>query len=494
MSNEDSPAPTERSIVGVGTVRGAISGDVMIFRGIPYAAPPVGPRRFLPPQPADPWKGVRETRAIAPIAPQTPSRVYRHMGPISAPQDEDCLSITVWMPARGNGPFPVLVWLHGGGFLTGGGALPWYDGSELARQGLVVVGVNYRLGALGFLSVPEALPGNLAILDEHAALRWVKSHIADLRGDPDQVTVMGQSGGGHNIASLLTMESAATLFQRAILQSPPLGIGLIPAETARLRAEAFLDALGFEAGTPDLLEKLRDVPLSEILRAQTKAAMTLGKMEFGDLRPPFLPTALAPHEMGSDAFIDAAARGAAKCGIDVMIGWAREDANLFLAGHPLLAGITAENLCAVARGICGPDVGTMLAEVHQRRSDGSPAQLFFDLVTDLNFRLPSLDIASKIAKAGGRVFVYQFDWRSPDAQLGACHCIELPFMFGTLPAWRSAPLMAGADEAVTAPLSLDMVQRWAGFAKTGQPGFPAWHLERQPILHFDAQSWLEGNA
>jgi para-nitrobenzyl esterase len=266
----------------------------------------------------------------------------------------------------------------------------------------------------------------------------------------------------------------------------------MPAGVARDRADAFLSALGLDAATPNLLETLRSVSVPDILRAQTAAAMKLGRMEAGDLRPPFTPTELAPHDIDSEAFIDAAASSAAQSGIDVMIGWTREEANLFLAGHPVLAQITAETLPILANQIYGESAAALLADVRHRRPAGSAAQLFLDLVTDACFRRPSLTLARKISEGGGQVCVYQFDWQSPDAQLGACHCLELPFMFGTVPAWEDAPLLAGADAAMMNQLSRDMVRRWAAFARTGQPGFPHWRPATQPIQHFDTENWLEG--
>lgn len=444
-------------IEGVGAVRGALIGDVVVFRGIPFAAAPVGLRRFSPPEPAPSWRGVRDATSVAPIAPQTPSRVLRLMGAIEAPQSEDCLSLTIWKPDRTTAPLPVVVWLHGGGFSTGGGALPWYDGTHLARAGLVVVGVNYRLGALGFLSIPGVLPGNLALLDQLAALNWIKDHIGDLGGDPSQVTVMGQSGGGHNIASMLTLPASAGLFRRAILQSAPLGIGLMASTDAGERASAFLNALGLQDGTANLMEELRSAPVSEILRAQTEAAQKLGNMTAGDLRPPFTPTVLEPHSPHGD-FTTQAATAAAARRVDILIGWTREEANLFLAERPQGTGLSGAT------------------------------------VSDANFRLPAMSFARTVAGSGGRVFVYQFDWASPQPQLGACHCLELPFVFGTLPAFENTPLLQGADVSITSKLSREMVRRWVQFIKAGEPGFPAWQGVSQPIYHFDVESRLEYTA
>ena len=491
MMKRDDSKGRECVVQGVGTLLGAVQEDVVVFRGIPFAAAPTGKRRFAPPEAAPTWHGVRDTRTEAPIAPQTPSRVYRHMGSIAMPQSEDCLSLTVWRPAESKGPLPVVVWFHGGGFLTGGGALPWYDSSALARRGLVVVAVNYRLGALGFLSVPGVLPGNLAILDQLAALCWVKAHCADLGGDPSRITVMGQSGGAHNIASLLTLEASLGLFQRAILQSPPLGIGLMPAVDAAARGQVFLQALGLDETTPDLIDRLQAVPIAEILQAQTQAARKLGNMSAGDLRPPFTPTELAPHAGGSVNFIEAAAEAAAGRGIEVLLGWTREEANLFLAEDAQTAGLDVERLEHLAQTIYGAQHPKRLEEVWRRRPQGSAAQHFMDLVSDDAFRLPALSFARRVAGAGGRVFVYQFDWTSPDAQLGACHCLELPFVFNSLAAWTDSAMLRGADEMTLRTLAGEVLSRWVKFIESGDPGFPGWEGARQPVFHFNAGPRLE---
>ena len=491
MIKMDDSEGTECVLPGVGTLLGSAKEGVVVFRGIPFAAAPTGERRFAPPGPAPVWHGVRDTTVAAPIAPQTPSRVYRHMGPFTAPQSEDCLSLTIWAPAEGKGPLPVVVWFHGGGFLTGGGALPWYDGSALARRGLVVVAVNYRLGALGFLSVPGVLPGNLAILDQLAALQWVKTHIPDLRGDPSLITVMGQSGGAHNIASLLSLEASRGLFRRAILQSPPLGIGLMSAEDAAERGRVFLNALGLDGSAPNLLDRLRAVPIAEVLRAQTEAAQQLGNMSAGDLRPPFTPTELAPHAGRIGNFMESAARAAAERGVEVLIGWTRDEANLFLGDDERTARLEAESLDRLARGIYGKQCTERLEEVRRRRPQGTAAQHFMDLVSDDAFRLPSVSFARMLASAGGRVFVYQFDWSPPDTRMGACHCLELPFVFDSLAAWTDAAMLKGADATALRVLSGEMMSRWTKFIEIGDPGFPRWEGTSQPIFHFDVRSRLE---
>jgi para-nitrobenzyl esterase len=472
----------ERRIDGLGNVRGAAEGEIVAFRGVPYAAPPLGPLRFTVTQPPIPWHGVREATANGPIAPQTASRVDAAMGPITAAQDEDCLTLTIWTPVDAGEKAPVMVWLHGGGFVTGASSLAWYDGGNLAaRHGVVVVGVNYRLGALGFLAVPGRLPGNFGLLDQIAALRWVREHIAVFGGDPERVTVMGQSGGAHNIASMLAVGGTEGLFRRAILESPPLAIGLMTSAEAARRGGVFLKHLGLDPEQPDLINALRARSVKDLLGAQVRALIELAAMQKGDLRPPFLPTEAAPHDFPSGELMDRAAVNAAARGIDVLIGWTRDEANLYVAGNPALAAMSEADLDYAADAMAGGAA----AATRAARPGATPAQIFLDLITETNFAAPSMEMARAIARDGGRAFLYRFDWQSPSGALGACHCLDIPFALGTWRAWMKAPMMAGANEAAVEQLSSDMMLRWANFATSGEPGFPPVRDGAMPIMVFD---------
>lgn len=493
MDKKERVASLSRDISGLGQIRGAREGDTIVFRGIPYAGSPVAERRFAVPEPVAPWQGVLDGTVDGPIAPQTPSRVFVAMGAIDAVQDEDCLTLTIWEPAEPATGRPVMIWLHGGGFSTGAGSLGWYDARRYAeRHGIVMVNVNYRLGALGYLSVPGLIEGNLAVRDQLEAVRWVHRHIANFGGDPDNVTLFGQSGGGHTIASLLTIPESEGLFRRAILQSPPLGIGLMTSGEAGHRADVFLEQLGLSPSTPDLIGRLRDLPVDDLLAAQTQAAMKLGAMAKGDLSPPFKPTAEAPHRLGQEDFVGAAVAGAIGRSVDVVIGWTRGEARLFLGGNPLLATMTDADVEMAADHLFGEESSARIADARSRTPQGNPGSLFLELVTDHAFRLPSLDMAARIAALGGRAYVYRFDWASPDAALGACHCIDLPFTFGAWPAWQDAPMLDGSDVEERERLADEMMARWAAFARDGDPGFPAWNAQRTPVLHFDAESHLQG--
>jgi para-nitrobenzyl esterase len=387
-----------------GGLRGRREDGVTAYLGVPYAAPPVGPARFRPPEPPPSWRGVRDATRVGPAAPQPPSRLAAVMGNRVVEQDEDCLTLNVWTP---EGPQrPVLVFLHGGGFLSGSGGLDWYDGAELARRGgIVVVTVNYRLGALGFLSLDEA---NLGVRDQIQALRWVRDTIDAFGGDPAAVTVAGQSAGAISILAMLSGTAADGLFHRAVLQSTPAGMRPQTVTEAAARTAEFLDVLG--GGDP------RARSVVDILAAQQEVvrrnAAALGP------EPPF--QLVADGDTVGDDLIAAAG------GVPILVGITRDEAGAFHSGG---------------------DRGAELTESMFRR----PAEL--------------------IARQGNPAWGYQFDWCPAGSPFGACHCIELPFVFGNPSAWRDAPMLAGG-----VPEKLvDTVQTaWISFVRDGNPGWPVY--------------------
>src|SRR5262249_8589906 len=252
---------------GSGDLTGAWDGDLAVFRGIPFAAPPVDEHRFAAPLPHPGWTGARVAVEFRPASPQPPSRLEPVMGRADFEQDEDCLTLNIWAPPAGDGPYPVLLWIHGGGFVTGSGSLPFYRGAQLARNGrLVVVTINYRLGALGYLYVPELAGGrpgaaNRGLLDQIAALRWVHDNIAAFGGDPEAITLAGQSAGGAAIAAMMADARARRLFKRAILQSPVLGPPT-SADEATAICDHLLQALGIGRAR---ISELATVPMDRLL-------------------------------------------------------------------------------------------------------------------------------------------------------------------------------------------------------------------------------------
>jgi para-nitrobenzyl esterase len=464
-----------------GRLRGRRNDGIETFRGVPYAAPPIGANRFARPAPVTPWAGTRDATAPAPVAPQLPGRLRLAMGDFDAAQSEDCLSVTVWTPAADHGKRPVLVWLHGGAYMTGGGALDWYSGARLAREGdIVVVGVNYRLGALGYLHHPRISGGNLGLLDQHAAFEWVRDNIAGFGGDPDNVTAWGQSAGAHSIALLLTRPSSRPLFHRAILQSAPLALMPQPAEAAAEVAEQWVHELGLVASDPRLLDALRALPVGALLKAQGALAERLGRAAAGsgNPAPPFAPIGDGEMLPMSDA-IPEAFRGAATLK-DVMIGTTREEMAVFFAFNPAMQALTRPPLSDAE-----------IARLRARRPAGNASQLFGDHMGSRMFGAPSLAWAEHAVAADRRAFVYRFDWASPDTRLAACHCLDLPFVFGTREAFAAAPMLARAAAEEVDALSASMRAAWIGFTRSGDPGgaalppWPSFEASRRAMMLFD---------
>src|SRR6516164_4221145 len=279
--------PTQTLLVKTtaGVVRGVQENGIAVFRGVPYAASPAGDLRFSPPQPLPAWEGMRDATRDGPIAPQGRSRLAHIMGDFERPQSEDCLTLTVWTPAPDAAKRPVLVWLHGGAFSSGAGSLPWYSGERFAANGdMVVVSINYRLGVLGFLCLPGVSDGNLGLLDQVAALRFVRDNIAAFGGDPDNVTVVGQSAGAASIAMLMTMPLARGLFRRAIMQSTPFGQLTRVLDDSHRVGRRLLEVLELK---PQQAAELKALPAPKFVTAQGELARL--EKKFADAMAPFWP-------------------------------------------------------------------------------------------------------------------------------------------------------------------------------------------------------------
>ncbi len=458
----------------LGDLGGAEEHGITVFRGVPYAAPPVGPLRFMPPEPAAAWRGLRDATRHGPIAPQAQSRLRAAMGGFERPQDEDCLTLTIWTPRADHARRPVLVWLHGGAWLTGAGSLDWYNGARLAREGdIVVVGVNYRLGALGYLLHPAVSNGNLGTLDQIAALRWIKEHVSGFGGDASRITLAGQSAGASAVGLMLTMADVRHLFQRAIMQSGGFGRPPRNAAQAASRAETFIRGLGLDPDAANIAGDLRAVPAQRLVEAQAEYARTSAR--FGSTDPPFGP--VLPQRLTSAELIDVIATSVG--GTDVLIGATREEGHAFFA----------PDLTVPESALTGPFGTDTIAQHRRRRPGATPRDLLADITTELVFRIPALRLARQIADRGSNVFAYQFNWAPPNSPFKACHCIDVPFTFGNLEAWSDAPMLAGGDPAVMHDLSTAIHRAWIAFVRTGNPqhdDMPAWPRHTQGwIMQFD---------
>ncbi|MCK9511855.1 MAG: carboxylesterase family protein [Pigmentiphaga sp.] len=461
-----------------GLLRGRRQEGVTAFLRVPYAAPPTGERRFAPPAPA--WAGERDAARPGPIPPQLTSRLSRVMGDPPVPQDEDCLHLDIWVPdgADPSQPAPVLAFIHGGAFMTGGGSLPMYRGHELARRtGLVVVNISYRLGILGFLPIPGLAPANLGLQDQIAALRWIHSGIAGLGGDPGAVTLAGQSAGGYTIATLMACPATQGLFQRAVVMSAPLGLSLPTADDSAALCAALFRTLDLPSGDPGAL---RQLPVEALLQAQGRLAREWAST-LANVSPPFVPVADGEWIRGEplDALLDGTA---SPC--PAIFGYTREEMAAFYAGDARLA----EAADLIVQDRFGQRHGSRaeveLALARARRSPGDALAVLGDLGTRELFASPAIAAGRARQARGHDTYLYRFDWQSPLPGYGACHCIDLPFLFGNLDDWRESPMVNTADRAETTGLSHVFQDLIAAFARTGRPAGPA--LPPWPACDHDA--------
>ncbi|MGW6985442.1 carboxylesterase/lipase family protein [Streptomyces sp. NPDC054932] len=455
-----------------GRLRGATEGGVTVFRAVPYAAPPVGDLRWRPAQPHAGWSGTRDATADGPSAPQ----MYMEGGdPVlgghgSPPFDEDCLTLNLWTPAADGDRRPVLVWIHGGGFVSGSGSLPGYSGETFARDGdLVVVSINYRIGPLGYLYPGEGDGGdgggNFWLTDQLAALHWVKENIASFGGDPDCITVAGQSGGAVSTAALAGHPQAEGLIRRVILQSPPFGLDLPGPDAYLERTAAYLEL----AGAKDL-EELRTLPWPELIAAG--AGLFAQTVRWGYWPTPFLPVidGVTLHDHPVQALL-----GGAAAGIDVMIGWTREEANFGFALDEGYAAATREEVTDRIANTFGSEAAEGVYAAYERARPGArPADVLMDLITDELFRVPAVRLAEARGASDRPVWAYQFDLPTPayEGRLGAAHCLELPFVFDNFDQWSHAPFLAGLAPAVRDGLAYAMHRAWIAFVRTGDPNHP----------------------
>ncbi|MFD4558936.1 carboxylesterase/lipase family protein [Streptomyces sp. NPDC058469] len=432
-----------------GRVRGVAQGGVVSFRGIPYAASPVGELRFAPPQPHVGWTGVREAAQAGPAVPQGASRLERVMGVRVPDWDEDgSLTVNVHAPAgafEGGAARPVLVWWHGGGFTSGSGGWDWYDGGRLAALGdIVVVTANYRVGPLGYLYLPEIGTANLGAQDQAAVLAWVRDNIASFGGDPREVTVGGQSAGAYSSLALALDPRTSGLVNRVLLESGPFGLPPQDPRHAAENAEAYLRLLGVPGGA-DVATALRALPVEQLLSAYGQLAGQLARP--GNAAPPMYPVLGGP---GVPRDLHRGLVGGGLEGKSLLIGTARDEATAFTAFDPRIQNLTTDGALDLLTGQLGKGAHEFYQRCAARFEEPTAARVFTALQTDGLFRDGSLRIADHHAAGGNTTYVYEFDYRPAEDPyaLGATHCGELPFLFGTFDAYPDSPMLGRATDAV----------------------------------------------
>jgi para-nitrobenzyl esterase len=446
-----------------GLARGADVAGVDSFLGLPYAAPPTGNLRWRPPQPAAGWSGVRDATQFGPSCPQAQTNnPFLPPGPVS----EDCLYLNVYTPAGHGGGRPVLVWIHGGGLVQDGARN--YDGTRLAATGTVVVTVNYRLGALGFLahpalaSRPGGAAGNYGLMDQQAALRWVQRNIAQFGGDPNHVTIAGQSAGGLSVLAQMVSPGARGLFQRAIVQSGTFALNQQPLATAEAAGETFATAVGCAGQTAACL---RNASVSDLV---SKFGVEIPGVVDGSVLTQPIGTALARGQFAR---------------VPVINGITHDEELLFVAGLGLtvsqgtnipLAGPAADPTNYQANIVQALGVSAAraaaIANEYPLSAYPSPVVAFSLLVSDASFACPALQVDRWTASRGVPTYAYQFnDDNAPVNIVGASlglstHGTELPYLFDQPNAPH--PAMLNADQQA---LAASMRTDWASFAGTGNP-------------------------
>lgn len=467
-----------------GRLRGSETAGIRVFRGVRYARPPVGALRFLPPEPVEPQPGCVDATRMGPAAPQYALPFFGWISGAGVAPGEDCLSLNVWTPGLDGAKRPVLVWIHGGGFMVGSGSTPLYDGTDLCRRGdLVVVTINYRLGAQGFAHLKYALgegferSSNLGVRDQIAALEWVRENIAHLGGDPDNVSVFGQSAGAMSIGALLGAPQARRLFRQAICQSGAADHVIDPEQAANL-AWVFVDELG---GAPASPEALGEIPVRQILRAQ-RATLT----RTSNLRRMmvFLPS--VDGDVIPEQPLEAIRRGET-AGIPLLVGTTLDEWRLFRLVDPGPLGLREEALSGrfetALRGAFAnaPDGATAAREFREAlatRSDATgAADVWSAFQTARVMHYPATRLAEAQSAGGGTAHAYLFTWRPPALRraVGACHALDIPFVFGSIRHPLALPFTGFTASA--ARLSRKMQGAWIRFARGEEPGhgrLPAW--------------------
>ncbi len=466
-----------------GPVRGVRDGGVCSFKGVPFARPPVGPLRFRPPERPITWTKRWDATLPRPAARQNRDPLDRIYGERLAPGDEDCLYLNVWTPAVDGGRRPVLVWIHGGAFVIGSGRWPWCDGRALVGRGdVVLVTLNYRLGALGFLDLAEigggsyADTGNHGLLDQIAALRWVRDNIERFGGDPGNVTVFGESAGGISISCLLAMPAARGLFRRAIVMSG--GPNLVRFRHDSLEvAEAFLRM----ADVRDV-NGLRTLPVKGLLKAQKRF---LHCNEFGGdlVFGPVVDGGALPEPP-----LHAIHRGCAR-DVVLMTGTTFDEARLWSLYVPILRWTRPHALRGVLSHAVGDRWPEVIAAYRRSRPGEKAGNLTMAINGDLLFRMPAVRLAeAQSAHRPDDTRMYMFAWRTPEfgGRLGSPHAVDVPFVFGNLHA-KGVERYTGQG-AERKGLS-DLVQdSWIAFARSGDPNHPG--LPPWPAYGPDARSTI----
>lgn len=464
--------------IASGRIRGCRETDVAVFRGIPFAEPPVGELRFGAPRPIHPWSGVLDARSFGPPPPQGAHFGMDALGS----QGDGWLTINVW--TREPDPEslrPVMVWIQGGGYLIGMAGLPEYDGGRLARDGVVVVTFNYRVGVEGFALIDGAVP-NRGLLDQIAALTWVQENISVFGGDPDRVTVFGQSAGGGSVAALLAMDRAVGLFRRAVVQSMPGTF--FSSELAAAITTACADQLGVRPTAADLSR----VAPPELSSAADLVSAQMGRWADRWGQPAYRSILFSPVLDGDTLTVtpwQALSDGMGR-DLDLLVGHTRDEHRLFSMIDGRGGDVGPEEAAEALRILApGPDGASRYRNAFPA---ATPAELYELVHSDWLFRMPSLHLAEAQRAGGGSAYVYELTWPAPgmDGAFGACHGLDVPLVFGNLDRGQPALLIGSSSTNEAEWISAQMRSAWTAFATSGDPGWPEYDSDHRLVQRYDS--------
>ncbi|MDQ1002995.1 para-nitrobenzyl esterase [Neobacillus niacini] len=469
-----------------GKLQGEKIDGVFAWKGIPYAKPPIGSRRFRAPERPDSWEGIRDATLFSPVAPQPQREIMEFFGNDISNMSEDCLYLNVWSKGADNKKRPVMVWIHGGAFVSGSGSSSWYDGASFAAQGdVVVVTINYRLGILGFLHLGEiggeeyATSGNCGIQDQVAALHWVQENIAAFGGDPNNVTIFGESAGAMSIGVLLGFPLAQGLFHKAILQSGAAANVHSSAKATKI-AGHLLAALQVE---PANLSKLEELPVEQLIKASDLVpSMSLGPVIDGILLPRH------PEEAIAD--------GSAK-NVSILIGTNKDEYNIFSAFDPEWKNADEIRVTKLFEKTFGPLVPLISSYLGGNKP--LSLELYNKLLTMSIFTYPAQKLTELQVKQGAPVWMYRFDWETPvfGGALKSTHALEIPFVFNTLNTPNTENFTGSSPERQL--LANQMHQAWINFARRSNPNtenlpeWPMYNLNERSTMIFNLESTVEND-
>jgi para-nitrobenzyl esterase len=468
-----------------GKVRGLVVDGIKVFKGIRYGAPTSGTNRFMPPAKPASWTGTRDALAFGPTAPQSRDNSGTTAAGSPAEQSEDCLALNVFTPALNSGRRPVMVWLHGGGFSSGSGSGRILDGTSLAHtHDVVVVTLNHRLNVFGYTYLGDAMGKDFAasssvgLLDIVAALQWVRDNIAAFGGDPDLVTIFGQSGGGRKVATLMSMPAAKGLFHRAIIESGAV-LRLTTKEDGVKQTGLLLAELGLKAGQ---LRELQSVPTERLLAADAAVQRKITLREPGmTANTPTIDGNVFPGHPWDP-------KGPAlSSAIPLLIGYARTEETLYDRPTPEKLALDETGLRERAAKRLGGDPTAVIAAFRKTHPNASPWDLWILIATDHPRGTYSRELAKRKADQGGApVFAYRYDWETPEGggHMRSPHTIEIQFVFNNIKI--AGPLISKMPEAHA--LADKTSSAWVAFARSGDPNTPK--LPRWPAYSAAARDTM----